>query len=139
MPAKGLYPKKTEWVGKYRPEPVALWLAVDYGGSQQHTSRVYSDETRLTQGASRPGLSDPQAAAGQRPEDIRIHLPGGSVGRYAAVQGSSRGPEDYRGWPLRHRLELLAFVQLGWGAAGLLEALWEAIDLLPYAEMPLTE
>jgi hypothetical protein len=35
----------------------------DYGGPQQHTSRVYSDETRLTQAAARPGLSDPQAAA----------------------------------------------------------------------------
>jgi hypothetical protein len=35
----------------------------DYGGPQQHTSRVYSDETRLTQGAARSGLSDCQAAA----------------------------------------------------------------------------
>ena len=35
----------------------------NYGGPQQYTSRVYSDETRLTQGAARPGLSDCQAAA----------------------------------------------------------------------------
>jgi hypothetical protein len=35
----------------------------DYGGPQQHTSSVYSDQTRLTEEAARPGLSDPQPAA----------------------------------------------------------------------------
>ncbi len=35
----------------------------DYGGPQQHPSRVYSDEIRLTQGAARRGLSDRQATA----------------------------------------------------------------------------
>ena len=34
----------------------------NYGGPQQYPSRVYSDETRLTHGAARPGLSDCQAA-----------------------------------------------------------------------------
>ena len=62
----------------------------DYGGPQQRTSRVYSDETRLTEGAARPGLSDPQPAAwamtgGHQDSPIK-----GQVGRYAAVQGSSR-------------------------------------------------
>ena len=37
--------------------------------------------------------------------------------------------EDYRGWSLRRRLELLAFdARLARGPWALLEALWEAID-----------
>ena len=37
--------------------------------------------------------------------------------------------EDYRGWPLLQRLELLAFdARLAGVPQGLLEALWEAID-----------
>ena len=59
----------------------------------------------------------------------------GSVAEERDEQGG-----DYRGWPLRQRLELLAFdAQLAGVPPVLLEALWEAIDLLPYAEMPLTE
>ena len=39
--------------------------------------------------------------------------------------------EDYSGWPLRDRLELLAFdARLAGVPPTLLEALWEAIDLL---------
>jgi hypothetical protein len=106
----------------------------DDGGPQQHTSRVYSDETRLTQGAVRPGLSDPQAAAWT------------TIGRHQELtyQGASeeirRGTgvvkrlDDYRGWPLRQRLELLAFdAPLARVSPGLLEALSEAIDRLPSA------
>jgi hypothetical protein len=48
--------------------------------------------------------------------------------------------KDYSGWPLRNRLEPLAFdARLAEVLPALLEALWEAIDLLPYAEMPLRE
>jgi hypothetical protein len=36
--------------------------------------------------------------------------------------------EDYRGWPLRQRLELLAFDARLAGVPPLLEALWEAIE-----------
>ena len=101
----------------------------DYGGPQQHTSRVYSDETRLTQGAARPGLSDPQAAAWAMAGRHQDSPTRGPVRRYAAVQGSSsdqRG-EDYRGWPLRQRLELLALDARPSGAPPtLLEAIWEA-------------
>ena len=114
----------------------------DYGGPQQHTSRVYPDETRLTQGAARPGLSDPQAAAWTMTGRHQDSPTRGPVGRYAAVQGSSRdrGGEDYRGWPLRQRPELLAFeARLAGVPPAMLAALWEANrDLLPYAE-PLTE
>jgi hypothetical protein len=40
--------------------------------------------------------------------------------------------EDYRGWPLRQRLELLAFdAKLAVVPQALLEALWQAIDALP--------
>jgi hypothetical protein len=85
----------------------------DHGGPQQHTSRVYSDETRLTEGAARPGLSDPQPAAWAmtgRHQDSPMR---GQVGRYAAVQESSsdrRGRGlDYCGRPLQQRLEFLAF------------------------------
>ena len=39
--------------------------------------------------------------------------------------------EDYSGWPLRGRLELLAFdARLAGVPQALLEALWEAIDQL---------
>ena len=39
--------------------------------------------------------------------------------------------EDYRGWPLSQRLEVLAFdARLAGVPAALLEALWEAIDQL---------
>jgi hypothetical protein len=39
--------------------------------------------------------------------------------------------EGYHGWPLRRRLELLAFdARLAEVPHGLLAALWEAIDLL---------
>jgi hypothetical protein len=59
--------------------------------------------------------------------------------RIVANEGEQLG-EDYRGWPIRQRLELLAFgARLGGVPQALLEALWEAIVLLPYAEMPLTE
>jgi hypothetical protein len=98
----------------------------DYGAPQQHTSRIYSDETRLTQGAARPGLGDPKAAAwtmkGRHPDSPTR----GQVRRYAAVQGSSsdqRG-EDYRGWPRRQRPELLAFdARLSGAPPTLLDAL----------------
>jgi hypothetical protein len=40
--------------------------------------------------------------------------------------------EDYSGWPLRDRLELLAFdARLAVVPAALLAALWEAIDRIP--------
>ena len=59
--------------------------------------------------------------------------------RYAPVQGSSsdqRG-EDYRGSPLRQRLELLAFdARLAGVPQVLLAALWEAIDGLAHAGEP---
>jgi hypothetical protein len=56
-----------------------------------------------------------------------------------ADDGDKQG-EDYRGWPLRQRLELLAFdARLAGVPPQLLEALWKAIDRLPYAEMLLTE
>jgi hypothetical protein len=59
--------------------------------------------------------------------------------RIVANEGEQLG-EDYRGWPLRQRLELLAFdARLSGVPQALLEALWEVIDRLPYAEMPLTE
>jgi hypothetical protein len=48
--------------------------------------------------------------------------------------------EDHSGWPLRQRLELLAFdARLAGVPQALLAALCEAIDLLPCAEVPLTE
>ena len=44
-----------------------------------------------------------------------------------------REVEDYRGWPLRTRLELLAFdARLAWVPQALLDALWEAIDGLAW-------
>jgi hypothetical protein len=47
-----------------------------------------------------------------------------------------REVEDYSGWPLRDRLELLAFdARLGGVPATLLEALWEVIDRLPNREI----
>jgi hypothetical protein len=39
--------------------------------------------------------------------------------------------EDYPGWTLRDRLELLAFDARLTGVPVLLEALWKAIDRLP--------
>ena len=60
----------------------------DYGGPQQYPSRVYSDETRMTQGAGRPGLSDPQAAAGTmtgRHQDSPTKGTGGEIRRGAGV------------------------------------------------------
>jgi hypothetical protein len=106
----------------------------DYRGPQQQPLRVYSDETRLTQGAARRGLSDRQAAAWTLTGRHQDSPTKGQVGRYAAVQGSSsdRRGEDYRGWPLRQRLELLAFDgRLAGVPWALREALWEAIDALP--------
>jgi hypothetical protein len=42
-----------------------------------------------------------------------------------------REVEDYRGWSLRSRLELLAFdARLTGTPPALLEALWEALDLV---------
>ena len=50
-------------------------------------------------------------------------------GRRPEVSG-----ENYRVWPLRQRLELLAFdARLAGVPKALLEALWEAIDGLPKA------
>ena len=49
----------------------------------------------------------------------------------AADQGDELG-EDYSGWPLRKRLELLAFdARLAGVPHTLLEALWEVIEQLP--------
>lgn len=45
-----------------------------------------------------------------------------------AHQGAQEG-EDYRGWPLRQRPELLAFdARLAGVPPALLEAVWEVID-----------
>jgi hypothetical protein len=45
--------------------------------------------------------------------------------------------EDYRGWPLRDRLELLAFdARLAGVPAALIAALWEAIDEVSRAARP---
>jgi hypothetical protein len=58
--------------------------------------------------------------------------------RYGGVQRSSRDRrgEDYRGWPLRQRLELLAFdARLTGVPQSLLEALWELIDRLPTPDL----
>lgn len=50
--------------------------------------------------------------------------------RSVAQEGDEQG-EDYRGWPLRRRLELLAFdARLAGVSQALLESLWEAIDSL---------
>ena len=54
---------------------------------------------------------------------IASGIPGSVAG-----EGDKQG-EDYRGWPLRQRLELLAFdARLAGVPPALLEALWEAID-----------
>ncbi len=51
-----------------------------------------------------------------------------------ADEGDEQG-EDYRGWPLAQRVELLAFdARLAEVPPALLEALWEAIDRLPSAQ-----
>jgi hypothetical protein len=48
-----------------------------------------------------------------------------------AEKDQSRG-ENFEGWPLRDRLELLAFdARLAGVPPALLEALWEATDALP--------
>lgn len=47
-------------------------------------------------------------------------------------QADTREVQDYSGWPLRDRLELLAFdARLAGAPQVLLLALWEAIDHLP--------
>jgi hypothetical protein len=60
------------------------------------------------------------------------HGDGHSQGRSKGIRvevGLAREVVDYTGWPLRDRLELLAFdARLAWVPPALLEALWEAID-----------
>jgi hypothetical protein len=68
----------------------------DYGGPQQHTSRVYSDETRLTEGAARPGLSDPQAAAWTMTGRHQDSPTKGQVGEIRRGTGVVKRLEDCR-------------------------------------------
>ncbi len=105
----------------------------DYGGPQQHPSRVYSDEIRLTQGAARRGLSDRQATAWTMTGRHQHSPTKGASGEIRRGTGVVKRLEDYRGWPLRQRLEVLAFdARLAGVPQGLLEALWEAIDRLSW-------
>ena len=57
----------------------------------------------------------------------------GASGEIRRGAGVVKRLEDYRGWPLRQRLEVLAFdARLAGVPQGLLEALWEAIDRLSW-------
>jgi hypothetical protein len=59
-----------------------------------------------------------------------------NVSGSVADQGDELG-EDYRGWPLRDRLKLLAFDgRLAGVPQALMEAIWEAIDRLSGALWP---
>jgi hypothetical protein len=79
-----------------------------------------------------PTLDDPStdpylSPATHRQRHTSIARPDGSTIR--RLDGREDRGEDYRGWPLRQRLELLAFdARLAGVPQALLKALWEAMD-----------
>ena len=74
-----------------------------HGGPQQHTSRVYSDETRLTQAAALPGLSDRQAAAWTMTGRHQDSPTQGASREIRRGTGLVKRLDDSRGWPAEVR------------------------------------